>query len=201
MRRAILLAALVLLSQSHIRAAEPAADPVPFVPTNDATDVPYSGTVTEIKKESITIQFPNKKLKPKTFPVSEALAAGEIPMKPRRIPGPFNYDVAPEYMYRLTDVKVGDYVSIGYAHIGAIDTCDHICILKRPGGRVPPLPKEAEELNMPSLPSLRAKYIPYHERQNAYWDLEDKGIPYPEKFGEFRRWPIAPMPHEPKPKK
>jgi hypothetical protein len=26
------------------------------------------------------------------------------------------------------------------------------------------------------------------------WDLEDKGIPYPEKFGEDRRFPFAPMP-------
>jgi hypothetical protein len=29
---------------------------------------------------------------------------------------------------------------------------------------------------------------------NAYWDREERGIPYPEKFGKFRRWPEAPMP-------
>ena len=34
-----------------------------------------------------------------------------------------------------------DYVVID----GAV-TCDHICIQKRPGGRMPPLPKEAEDL-------------------------------------------------------
>lgn len=31
---------------------------------------------------------------------------------------------------------------------------------------------------------------------NARWDLEEKSIPYPEKFGPNRRWPAAPMPRE-----
>lgn len=39
-------------------------------------------------------------------------------------------------------------------------------------------------------------YIAYHEYMNAYWDLEDKGIPFPEKFGYMRRWPVALMPRE-----
>ncbi len=43
---------------------------------------------------------------------------------------------------------------------------------------------------------LSPSMIPYHERMNAYWDLEEKGIPYPEKFGKYRRFPIAPMPRE-----
>ena len=87
-------------------------------------------------------------------------------------------------MYRLTDVKVGDWVCIKYARVDGVDVCDHIKIVKRPGGRVPPLPPGVEERSR----------IPYHEWMNAYWDLEDKGIRYPEKFGAARRWPIAPMP-------
>jgi hypothetical protein len=31
---------------------------------------------------------------------------------------------------------------------------------------------------------------------NAYWDLVDKGIAYPEKFGKKRRFPEAPMPRQ-----
>jgi hypothetical protein len=172
---------------------------MPWLPMNDTTNVPYWGTVTALTKDSITIQFHNKKVKSKTFPVSETLAAGKIPMEPRLMPGlrgPRDYFVCSSYMYRLTDVKVGDWVNIAYAHLGDTDICDHIKIVKRPGGRVPPLSDEAEERDTPKSPVLRKKYIPYHEATNAYWDLEDKGIPYPEKFGEDRKWPIAPMPRE-----
>jgi hypothetical protein len=84
-----------------------------------------------------------------------------------------------------------------------VDFCDCISISKRPGGRVPPLPEGAENLKppVPDLPPgvIFLSMIPYHERMNAYWDLEDKGIPYPEKFGKYRQWPVAPMPREVKP--
>jgi hypothetical protein len=125
-------------------------------------------------------------------------------------------------MYRLTDVKVGDTLLIYYSHLGGVDICDHIRITKRPGGRMPTLPKEAEDLLNPEevhkarMAATKAKhpdwpdpkplppgyfgtYIPYNEYWDAYWDLEDKGIPYPEKFGKKRRWPVAPMPREVKP--
>jgi hypothetical protein len=165
--------------------------------------------VTEITKSSITIQWPGEP--PKEFALSDDLAAGRVPSKPHVIPAsPRGYRVPPEFMYPLTDVKVGDVVVIYYTHLGNLDICDHIRIQKRPGGRVPPLPEEAEKLINPAervrsvlppgtpLPKAwqDAVYIPYHERQNAYWDLEDKGIPYPEKFGDKRRWPVAPMPRE-----
>src|SRR5262245_36670352 len=161
----------------------------PYVPKDGDVDVPYYGTVTEVTKNSITIQWtatPGEK--PKTFAVSETLAAGKIPMEPRPIPGTTHkYSVTPAFMYRLTDVKVEDWGFISYAHIGGVDICDHICIQKRPGGRVPPLPEGVES------PDTR---IRYHEYWNAYWDLEDKGIPYPEKFGRDRRFPVAPMPRD-----
>lgn len=171
----------------------------PPTPTNDAVNIPYSGTVTEVTKDSISVLWPGEK-EPKKFPISATLAAGEIPKEPRLIPGRRQaYVVRDPYRYRLQDVKVGDHVVVRFAHLGNTDVCDHICILKRPGGRVPPLP-EGAATPKPSLPGFEVRItpsqIPYHERMNAYWDLEEKGIPYPEKFGRYRRWPVAPMPRE-----
>jgi hypothetical protein len=162
----------------------PASRPPPQ-PPDECGGVPYWGTVTELTKDSITIRFADEK--PKRFPVSETLAAGKIPKEPRPLPGRnYKYVVSAPYMYRLTDVKVGDSVTIYYSTVGGVVICDHIRICKRPGGRVPPLAKEVE--------ALRGYPIRYDEFVNAYWDLEEKGIPYPEKFGEYRRFPIAPPP-------
>jgi hypothetical protein len=89
-------------------------------------------------------------------------------------------------MYRLQDVKTGDWVGVTYARINGVDICDHICISRRPDGLVPPLPKEAEDL-LDNRELVRARYkganvpeavenfikdwehVPYHERMNARW--------------------------------
>ena len=166
------------------------------------------GTVTAVTKDSITISTPEYTYRtqvvgpdriarwetvvlpaqpPKRFAVSEDLAAGRVPKNPRATDRPRPaYRVLDIFQYRLGDVKVGDWVCILYARVDGVDICDHINIAKRPGGLIPPLPEGVPEKS----------FIPYHERRNAYWDLEDKGIPYPEKFGHMRRWPIAPPPHE-----
>lgn len=169
----------------------------PWKPTKDAANIPYSGTVTEVTKNSITVKWPG--VEPKKFAVSETLAAGGIPKEPRMRPGVRQpYTVDEPYLYRLTDVMVGDQVVIIYAHIGDAAICDHICINKRLNGLVPPLPEGAvAPKKYPPNPRFKPySSIPYHERMNAYWDLEDRGIPYPEKFGPYRRWPVAPMPRE-----
>jgi hypothetical protein len=209
--------------------------PPPAIPTTDCVFQDYGGYVTELTKDSITIErkafiarWPipqadgsNREeprivpaVSPRKFAASETLAAGKIPMQPRPDPNPRNrpYHVSPTYMYRLTDVKVGDTVLIYYSHLDGVDICDHIRITKRPGGRMPALPKEAEDLLNPEIqrkvkypnappvpPGFFGTYIPYNEYWDAYWDLEDKGIPFPEKFGKKRRWPVAPMPRELKP--
>jgi hypothetical protein len=154
------------------------------------------GIVTEVTNYSITIQRPGEP--PKRFAVSEVLTSGEVPRQPRLTnrPGP-PYLVIEPYMYRLSDVKVGDWVSIIYSRVGGVDTCDHINIVKRPGGLVPPLPEGVEKPPRPRPEGFPQRpFIRYHEGMNAYWDLVDKGIPYPEKFGRNRRFPVAPMPRE-----
>ena len=162
----------------------------------------YGGVVTAVAKDSITIQWVNSPdEKPKKFAVSEDLAAGRPGLEPRQLPGALPpppvrpASVMPEYGYRLTDVKVGDCVGIFYTRTGGVDICDHIRISRRPGGEVPPLPKEAEDLRDvrktwvaahpgEPLPHYLAnkRHVPYHEWINDYWAR------------------IAPMPHEAKAK-
>jgi hypothetical protein len=208
---------LILLVEAAVSAQERL--PVQLLsPREGDVGRPYAGTVTDITKKSITIQWiATPDVKPRTFQLSDMLAAGNIPMAPRMRPNQKQaHPVMPIYMYRITDVKVGDLVAIKYAHLNAVDICDHICIAKRPGGRHPPLPEEAEELmrdvlvkivkshfppGKPIPPGLLEnlpvrKHIPYNEERDAYWDLVDRGIPYPDKFGKHRRFPVAPMPRK-----
>lgn len=164
----------------------------PDVPREGRINNDYAGIVTAVTKDSITIKWVNTPgVKPKKFAVSETLAAGQVP-KDRRVmdnpdrnpalpPPRMDRPVDPEYMYRLTDVRVGDCVGIIYACINGVDICDHICIGRRPGGDVPPLPKEAEDLRDwrkawmartgQRLPDwmLKTPHVPYHEQRNAYW--------------------------------
>ncbi len=157
----------------------------PRKPRDGAVNNVYGGAVTAVAKDSITIQWVNTPdEKPKTFAVSETLAAGKVPIE-RRLPAgqtiPAN-PMMPEYMYRLAEVKVGDCVGIFYARIDGVDICDHIRICRRPGGEVPPLPKVAEDLRDPRvawraqhpgkpLPEILAQtpHQPYHEWINEYW--------------------------------
>jgi hypothetical protein len=184
-----LIGAALVAQASTASAGE---DSKPPMPTKDCMGLHYGGAVTEVTKDSITIQWPGEE-KPKKFAASEILASGGFPTKDRPpLNGRPPQTVGPSDRYRLADVKVGDLVHIFYAHLGGLDICDNIHIIKRPGGRVPPLPEGAENLIAPS----GRKLIAYHEYMNARWDLEDKGIPYPEKFGNQRRWPVAPMPRD-----
>ncbi len=196
-------------------------DPVP-PEIKDFAGRPYPrGRVNEVTKESITIEAPGytymkvvwspgpdrvrQEVKtvipdqpPKRFRVSATLAAGGIPRQPSTVDRFGNgYNVAEFQMYRLTDVKVGDWVEIVYSRVGGVDICDHICIVKRPGGRIPPLPPGVERpRRSPASPPL------YHEFWNAYWDKEDKDNPHPEKWGNLRPLsealarPLAPDPRE-----
>lgn len=119
----------------------------------------HSGFVTEVTRDSITIQYLEDD--PKRFEVSDVLASGGYVRK----------NNTPGDMYRLTDVRVGDKVNISYSRIGGVDICTHICILRRPGGRVPQSPGD---------PDHATNKI--HDRMNAYQDAEERGIPIPPKY-------------------
>src|SRR5262245_12282900 len=158
MRQSIWLAALApflcLVAGSSAEAAPPDEQPPlrrPPEPRDGDVNVSYWGTVTELTKTSITIRFDNQRdHRPKIFLASETLAAGKFATERRmKLGKKTGHSVSPVEMYRLTDVKTGDWVLISYAHLDGVDTCDHICIQKRPGGRVPPLPKGAENLEPP----------------------------------------------------
>ncbi len=205
MRPLTLLSSLVAVlclapSLRSVRADEPAPaqrkeQKIEFVRRHYPEKSGSPAVVTEVKKDSITVKCGEET---KQFPVCDALAAGKI-SEPRPLDGRVIYRNFEPYMYRLTDVKVGDWVGIYYARVDGVDVCDHIGIQKRPGGRHPPLPDEVEALLKPKpLPAgwPQPVHITYDEWRNAYWDLEDKGIPYPEKFGRARRFPVAPMPRE-----
>jgi len=192
----------------------PTACRAQFPPPGDADFINqrYYGRVNELTKDSITIEAPEETWRrygwgpdgrpeetkvvvpaqaPRRFPVSEALASGQVPREPRQLAGrPFRYNIPPSYMYRLTDVKVGDWVHIKYARVARVEICDHIQIEKRPGGRVPPLPDGVEAAALRIPPGLPIpEFTPYHERKKAYWDAVDKDNPHPEKMGNLR--PLA----------
>jgi hypothetical protein len=155
----------------------------------EAINQGYWGKVTAVTKNSITIEraaytetrvgdgaiLARPAQPPKLFMGSSALAAGK-----------FTTEHGRSYSYRLSDVVVGDVVNIHFSRIDGMVICDSISIARRPGGRVPPAPGEVAD-----------EPRPHHERMNAHWDLEEKGIPLPEKFRpawELRE--VAPAPRE-----
>ncbi|MBA4064457.1 MAG: hypothetical protein C0501_12235 [Isosphaera sp.] len=96
--------------------------------------------------------------------------------------------------YRLIDLKVGDIVLIdsGICPKGEL-YCMAIDIVRRPGGKIPPVPGQALEL---------------HLRNQAQQDWEEKGIPIPARYldhdGRCRLTnppypPVAPQPRPAKP--
>jgi hypothetical protein len=171
----------------------------PREPKEAGENVHYVGTVKEVTKKTISIEWPGEP-KPKRFSVSEILGSGGFPTRSHSgliLSGDL---LRSSFCYRLTDVQVGDHVQIYFYRLDGVDICDRIRIDKRPGGLVPPLPKGVENLESPLPADLRRpgevylNMFPYHERMNALWELEDKGIPFPEKFGPWRCFPLAPMP-------
>lgn len=90
--------------------------------------------------------------------------------------------------YRLKDLKVGDQVHIEFDRTGDVKTCKSICIIKRPGGRVPPSPNEKIDGENAEVLGYR-----YHEWRNDYNDWIDKGIPRPAKYLLPQVPPVSPV--------
>jgi hypothetical protein len=140
--------------------------------------------VTAVTRTSITIRRSPQEA-PRTFPVSEELSRAEVGPALR----------SSDYLYLLSDVRVGDVVRTTYADDGDTAVCFEISIHGRPGGRVPPgyglmarMPQHA-----------------HHARCNAYQDWEERGVPIPAWFltegrADFLNPPYpppAPMPRIP----
>ncbi|MBA4062657.1 MAG: hypothetical protein C0501_02910 [Isosphaera sp.] len=128
-----------------VMAAPPAAElPIPD----------YDGRVVSVTASSITIRRGAEP--PRTFPVGPDLAAGRFPA-----------DEVDGYRYRLSDVAVGDVVSVHCGYAGGANVCRAVSIARRPGGKVPPA----------HLPAGRA--VKYHDVANAWQAWEEKGTPLP----------------------
>ena len=99
--------------------------------------------------------------------------------------------------YLLTDLKVGDIVSVDTSVTRAGQQfAVALIIRRRPGGKIPMLPPN--QFGEPSFIS---------GRNQAEQDWEEKGVPIPKKYLDHGRYPwtnppyppVAPMPREAKP--
>jgi len=79
--------------------------------------------------------------------------------------------------YLPAHLQVGDIVILDFQRDDGKDRCTSIMICKRPGGRVPPSPNFESDKFQAKLCGYR-----YHEYANAKQDLEERGIPLPERF-------------------
>ena len=101
--------------------------------------------------------------------------------------------------YQPSDVRVGDVVWLDYYHTNGQDLCREFIIYRRPGGKIPPWPGDAE---LKTTPEAR-----HHARVQAYQDWEEKGTPIPARYQPVPSKgigvpypPAAPQPREVKPK-
>ena len=122
-------------------------------------------------------EYDNKK--PKRFSVSGTNVGGD------EHGVPFS-----AFRYRLSDLKVGDDITVFSGIAGKEELCVGLLIHRRPGGKIPP-----EDSG-------------FHRRYQAEQDWEEKGIPIPAKYLDSKGrapWtnppypPVAPLPREVKP--
>jgi hypothetical protein len=132
-----------------------------------AVVTPEAVTVTSATGEVTTLRADQAVLR---FRLSEALAAGEIP----RYLG-IGGQAFPPYLYRITDVQVGDRIQLVGQHWDGVPTCNGISIERRPGGKVPPCPGEEPDVS-----------VRHHERMNAAQAREEKASPTPGKSDGLR---------------
>ena len=117
-----------------------------------------SGRVLAVTKTSILIDCQNTGggKGPTSFPFHDRLAAGTVHKK-----------VAEASSFRVCDVEVGDWVSLGTTTENKQVYCVDIFISERPGGFVPPS-------------QVIKKERPWYQWQNAQIAFRDLGVPIPE---------------------
>jgi hypothetical protein len=151
------------------------------------------GTVTAITSMSLTVQFKNGNDTLLLHPSPAVLGTG-----PPTCPDETT-------TYQLSDVRVGDLVTVAYLPRNGRLVCLMITIYRRPGGKVPPLKADLAD----PVTGRPANDSPWHEKMQAYQDWEEKRIPIPDKYVPKRGFspgvlsvpypPVAPRPREVKP--
>lgn len=184
--------AILLLIIAGVLWAQPpgawvAAQPQPI--PGDYRNRTVTGSVVAVKPESLTIRDADGK--EFAFIPSPTLADGGSLTRNSR------------YSYRWNDVRAGDKLDLITSRRAGVLTCDEICIMRRPGGLVPPVPGEN-----PDSPTA------WHANANAAQAKEEgREVPKPpaKKSHITVQWsrflpagvftpPIAPMPREVKPR-
>lgn len=141
------------------------------------------GTVTDIDKIAFSFR-PDDKYDSVLLKPSPALLGtgpGTSPLESRT--------------HQLSDLKVGDIVSVMYIPRTGMYVCFQIKIYRRPGGMIPPIKSDLP------MGYFKGSQKPWHERMQAYQDWEEKGIPIPDKYlpadGLSAPYPpVAPQPRE-----
>ena len=147
------VAVTVLAGAANAARADPGDGPIQY----------RFGKVVEVSKVSLSVQFKDGNDVRVLYPTPAVLGTGQ-PMTPDE-----------NRTYELGEVRVGDEVEVVYLLRGGRNVCFQILINRRPGGTIPPLPADLPKNGM------SGNRKPRHERLQAYQDLEEKGIPIPDK--------------------
>jgi hypothetical protein len=138
----------------------------------DAVNQGCSGVLLSLTKDAIVVQDEDTR-QPHRFRISAVLAGGG-----------FEKNRAPTH--KLAELRYGDRVNIDYWRKDGVEVCEAVCVLRRPGGLIPPA--HGEHPNTP---------IRFHEGAQARQDRDEKGIPLPAKFAPpigDSLWVIPPIP-------
>lgn len=133
-----------------------------------------SVTLTRFDGSIATLRYADEP--PRRFKLAKDLAAGEYGLKDR--------SPRPSAEYPIADVRIGDLVTIQYEAEDNERVCWTVVIERRPGGRVPPAPREKAFGNYPR----------HHELMNVLQDWE-AGIPIPDRYRAYfaDRLPLTPV--------
>ena len=127
------------------------------------------GTVLTVNKDSIMIVEPRKP--PVNYPFHDRLASGTVQKKANE-----------SHSHFVSDIKVGDIVTLGIVDENKQKFCIDLSIYERPGGEIPPT-------------QVVDKERPWYKFRNAEIAFRDKGIPIPEHVKPILNLP-PPIPKE-----
>ena len=167
--RSIITAAVLSLMLSTAVAGDTPAKLIEKQVDFDAIQLKTTyGQVLAVTKDSILICELEKK--PASYPFHDRLVAGTVHKK-----------VVEANSYRVSDIKAGDFVSLGLVKENNQDYCVDLAIRERPGGLIP-------------AGQVVDKERPWYQWKNAQIAFRDKGTPIPEHLK-----PRAPPPPPPTP--